>query len=112
MSQDSPFDIVVAAEDFQPCSLVLHGTLNIYCADRLHEAVIALLQYEADVVVSCEKVDQIDTAVLQLLLVLQRELQSRGRNLRLEGLSAEVRELLELAAVADTLTGQSTTQTV
>jgi anti-anti-sigma regulatory factor len=53
----------------------------------------------------CGEVVQLDTAILQILLALQRELQSRGKDFRLEGLSVGLRELLELAGVNDMFVG-------
>jgi anti-anti-sigma factor len=111
MPTDTSSQIAINSEDGQHITLVLRGDLTIYQAEQLCEAAVALLQHEADVVMSCHELVQLDTAALQVLLVLQRELQSRGRHLRLEGLSVELREWLELAAVADKLIGQSTTHT-
>jgi ABC-type transporter Mla MlaB component len=103
MLTDTPCQITVNAEEGQPPTLVLRGDLTIYQADPLYEATIALLQEEADVVVSCREVVHLDTAVLQILLVLQCELHARGRRLRLAGVSLGLGELLELAGVNDTL---------
>jgi len=108
MLTDTSCQIAVNSEGGRPLTLVLRGDLTIYQADRLYESAMALLQHEADLVVSLREVVQLDTAVLQILLALQRELRSRGRNIRWEGLSAGLRELLELAGVNDTLVGQAT----
>jgi anti-anti-sigma factor len=90
--------------------LVLRGDLTIYQAGQLYEAALALLEQEADVVVSCREVVQIDTAILQILLALQRELQSRGRSLQLAGVSVELGHLLELAGMNDAFARQADTQ--
>ncbi len=105
MLTDTSCQITVNAEEGRPLTLILRGDLTIYQADPLHETAMALLQSEADVVVSCGEVVQLDTAILQILLALQRELQSRGKNFRLEGLSVGLRELLELAGVNDMFVG-------
>lgn len=100
---ENPIEIVISPDEGTPLTLILRGELNIYQADQLCEAALALMQHEADVVVSCQDVVQLDVAVLQILLVFQRELQSRGRALHLVGLSGELSDMLELAAVSDLL---------
>ena len=100
-----PSQIAVKSEEGQPPTLVLRGDVTIFEADRMHEAATALLEHEADVVVSCREMVRLDTAILQILLVLQRELQSRGRSIRLEGVSDGLRELLELAGVSEAFAG-------
>jgi anti-anti-sigma factor len=103
MSTEQPIEIVISSDEGESLTLILRGALDIYQADQLCEAALALMQHEADVVVSCRDVVQLDVAVLQILLVFQRELQSRGRELHLVDLSVELSDLLELAAVSDML---------
>jgi len=111
MLTDTSSPITVDSTEGQPLRLTLRGNLTVYEAESLHETAMTLLPGEADVVVACHDLAHCDTSVLQVLLVLQRELRARSRDLRLEGLSLELRESLELAAVADTLIGQRTAQT-
>jgi anti-anti-sigma factor len=110
MLTDTPSQITVNSEEGRPLTLVLRGDLTIYQADELYQAAMALLQNEADVVVSCRDVVQLDTALLQILLVLQRELHSRGRSIQLAGVSGGLRELLELAGVNEPLSRQAGAQ--
>jgi ABC-type transporter Mla MlaB component len=110
MLTDTPCQIAINSGEDRSLTLVLRGDLTIYQAGQLYETALALLEHEADVMVSCREVVQLDTAILQILLVLQRELQSRSRSLRFSDVSREVRGLLELAGVNDTLTGQAATQ--
>jgi anti-anti-sigma factor len=90
--------------------LVLRDDVDIYCAGPLHESADALLQEQEDVVVSCEALSHLDTSALQILLALREELQTRGRSLRLAGISADVETLLRLAGVRSLLLSQTTAQ--
>jgi anti-anti-sigma factor len=94
----------------KPPVLVLHGTVDIYCAGLLHELADTLLQEQEDVVVSCERLAHLDTSALQSLLALERGLQARGRSMRLTGVSAEIGSLLQLAGVKNAFHAQATAQ--
>jgi len=108
MLTETSRQVPVDAEEGQPpLALTLRGDLTVFDAEALHETALALLPSGADVVVTCQDLVHFDAAVLQVLLVLQRELRSRGRSLRLAGVSRAMGELLELAGVKDSLAAQA-----
>jgi len=85
----------------QPVSVKLEGELTIYRANELKPVLLAALDGAADVHFDLAGVSEIDTAGVQLLLLVRREAATRGLRLRLSSPSAAVRgafELLELTA--------------
>ena len=86
---------------------MLRCDVNIYCAGLLHESADVLLQEQEDVVVSCEGLTQLDTSALQILLSLRQGMQTRGRSLRLAGISDNLKSLLQLAGVNSVLCPQA-----
>lgn len=102
-----PACVTIERHDGQPPTLVLRCDVNIYCAGLLHESADVLLQEQEDVVVSCEGLAHLDTSALQILLSLQQGLLAQGRNLRLEGISAELEGMLQLAGVNSALCPQA-----
>ena len=89
----------IERDEGRPLRLVLRGDVNIYAAALLHELALTLLQEQEDVVVSCEELACVDASALQVLLALAQDFRSRGRSVRLAGVSAELEGLLQLAGV-------------
>jgi anti-anti-sigma factor len=83
-----------------PAALRIVGEMTIFRAAELKGPLLALLDDPAQPALDLAGVTEIDTAGLQLLLLVRREAQARGREVRLTGRSAAVVELLELAGVA------------
>jgi len=83
----------------KPVAIVLRGDVGIYCVDTLHELAEKMLQNQEDVEVFCEELTRLDASALQVILALRQDLQSQGRCLRLQGVSAEMKTLLQLAGV-------------
>ncbi len=79
--------------------IVLTGGLNIYSAAgikaQLLQAVAAASQVELDLL----KVEELDTAGLQVLVLAKREAARCGHELRLVAHSDEVREALDLCGM-------------
>jgi ABC-type transporter Mla MlaB component len=58
---------------------------------------------EGDVRVACAELERLDVVSLQILLALKRDLGTRGRRLRLEGVSDAVIAVLTLAGLGEEL---------
>jgi anti-anti-sigma regulatory factor len=81
-------------------AIVLQGAVDIFFAADLRQAALKLLETGEDVAVSCEKLERLDTAVLQILLALKKELEKSGKNLQMIGLAAGPARLVDLAGLA------------
>ncbi len=80
--------------------LPLDGELNIYRAAELRQVLLAALSDSpAGLELDLSGVSEIDSAGVQLLLAVRRDLHARGLPLRLSAPSAAVRELFELFAL-------------
>lgn len=79
-----------------PCSFVIEGEMNIYTALALKDRLLAPLEQCADIELDLSGVTDIDSAGVQLLVLLQNECGTRGRDLRIIGHSAPVKEILDL----------------
>ena len=81
--------------------IVLEGELTIYRAAELKPLLLAALPGTGPIEIDLAEVSEVDTAGLQLLMLLRREAQALGRALHLRGPSlamVEAFELLDLAA--------------
>jgi anti-anti-sigma regulatory factor len=100
MDLTSPFRV----DDDQPTPgatrLVLLGRVTVGCAVELHRAAISLCQRGGDVTVDCGRAEYVDTAGMQLLFALRRELVRDGHSCKIVGASAAVREDIRLAGFA------------
>lgn len=79
-----------------PCSFAIEGEMNIYTALALKESLLAPLEQCADMELDLAGVTDIDSAGLQLLILVKNESRTRGKNLRISGHSAPVLEILDL----------------
>jgi anti-anti-sigma factor len=77
--------------------LELEGAVPLVDARQFREAAKACLEGSADVSVNCLTLEYLDTAVLQVLLALRRELQGSGRTLRLYAVPDQSVRLFALA---------------
>lgn len=78
--------------------LVLDGELTVQVAADLKALFLAAIDSgDGDLEVDLSAVSELDTAGLQLLLMLQRQADRRGRTLRLVDPSLAVQEVLALA---------------
>jgi len=78
------------------CTLHLDGELTIYTAAQHRATLLERLGACPELKLDLAGVTELDTAGLQLLLVLKREAQAQGRELRLVNHSQAVVEVLEL----------------
>ncbi len=81
--------------------IALEGELTIYRAAELKPLLLAALPGTGPIELNLAEVSEVDTAGLQLLMLLRREAQALGRALHLRSPSlamVEALELLDLAA--------------
>lgn len=84
-------------------AVVLQGAVDIFFAADLRQAALALLEGGEDVAVDCEKLERLDTATLQILLALKKELEQRGKKLRMTELRSEPARFVGLAGLTNHL---------
>lgn len=83
------------------CSARIAGEMNIYAAAELKERFAGLLEDSAELELNLSEVKEIDTAGVQLLLLLKREAQRTGKAVRFTAHSDVVREVIELYNLAN-----------
>jgi anti-anti-sigma regulatory factor len=81
----------------------LNTRLDIAQAADLHRALLARLASGGPVIVDGTRVEEIDTAMLQLLASLWRTSGERGIDCRWKGASAALRQTATLLGVAEVL---------
>ena len=74
----------------------IDGEFNIYTVAELKQPLLESLANQATPILDLSQVSEMDSAGLQLLLLLKREADSLGRPLRLSGNNPVVNEVLEL----------------
>jgi anti-anti-sigma factor len=89
---------VLDAED--KCVLVLEGAVDIFFAIELRAAALDAVGKGRDVVVACDKLDRLDTATLQILLALKKELARNNFNLDLSSLAGAPADLAALSGLS------------
>lgn len=85
------------------CRIRLAGDLTIYHAALLQRRLLDALSAGRDVEVQLGEVGDIDSAGVQLLLALHREVTSLGRSCRLVGAPAGIVATLGLLGLSDQL---------
>ena len=80
----------------QVCTLSIDGELTIYTAAEYKTQLLDHLVECEDLELNLSQVGEIDSAGLQILLVLKRDAEAAGRQLRLTNHSHAVYEVLEL----------------
>ncbi len=80
--------------------LRIEGEMTIYRALELKQALLAGLEESAGIELDLAGVTEIDTAGVQLLLLVRKSAQARQREMRLVALSAAVTEVLGLLNLA------------
>lgn len=94
--QTSYFQI---AEEASGPVLVLHGTIDIFMADSILSLVQELLKREKNITVQCDKLETIDTSILQILVILNKELMGKGFFATIKNPTEKVSKLLELTGL-------------
>lgn len=79
--------------------LSLSGHITITAAGRLHRAAREVVAHNSPVTVRLDQVEHLDTAAVQVLLSLGRDLTARGRKCDLTGLGGTVRDTFRLAGL-------------
>lgn len=77
-------------------SVSLAGELSIYSAAQLFNEHIKTLDYSNDFLVNLQGVEEIDTAGVQILLMLFRRVWHEGKTCEVTGMSASVQNYLNL----------------
>ena len=94
--------VEVVEKDGRP-TIVLEGAIDIFFAADLRRAAVEVLQKSEDVALCCDKVERFDTAALQVLLALKRDLAQNGRTLQVSGMSARPAAAVGLAGLSGQL---------
>jgi anti-sigma B factor antagonist len=82
------------------------GEMTVYTAGQIKEPLLdAIAEGSADVQLDLSGVSELDTAGVQLLLLIHRAALVSGRNLQLGAESAIVRDVLTLCGAIGFLTG-------
>jgi anti-sigma B factor antagonist len=83
--------------------LVIEGDLTIYDAARVKDELLARLHANAELTVDLSGITELDTAGIQLLLLLQREASDAHKPLHWAKHSSAVSEVLALLNLGSTL---------
>lgn len=88
--------VIVEREETAGHCLGVSGELNIYSAATVLQELLQALEIRPQLEISLSEVEEIDTAGIQLLLVLKREAARLGKTLTFVQHSAPVLEVLDL----------------
>lgn len=80
--------------------LVISENMTVYLADQQKQQLLAALAAARDLELDLSAVSEIDTAGLQLLVLLKREAVLHGKKLSISGHSPAVRQTLDLCNLA------------
>ena len=84
------------------CHIVIEEELTIYTAAVWKERLLAASRVEGgEIVLEMSAVGELDTAGLQLLILLKKEYKSQGKRLRLMNPSPAVMDVLTLCGLGD-----------
>jgi anti-anti-sigma factor len=84
-------------------TIVLEGSIDIFFAADLRRAAVELLKKGEDVAICCEKLERLDTATLQILLALKKELAQNGQALHWSAVPPTVGAVIGLAGLSGQL---------
>lgn len=82
------------------CKLGVDGEMSIYTAAELKERLVPLVQECTEAELDLSQVSEMDSAGLQLLVLLKREALAAGRKIRFVSHSKAVVEVLDLCNMA------------
>lgn len=103
MSKKKPSRAAKAASAKQPAPIELDERMTIVQAAELHRTLVARLAQGAAIVIDGTRVEEIDTAVLQLLASLWRTGAERGVACTWRGASDTLRQTADLIGMAEML---------
>jgi anti-anti-sigma factor len=78
------------------CKIAIDGEMTIFNAQELKTSLLTPLPEHDDIEVDLSKVIEIDSAGLQIMVLLKLEALSRDKMLRFTGHSPAVREIIDL----------------
>ena len=79
--------------------ITLAGGMNIYSAADIKARLLQAVEQAGNVELDLLKVEELDTAGLQVLMLAKREATRRGQSLKIVAHSAEVQEALDLCGM-------------
>jgi len=83
------------------CKLAIDEDMTIYVIEELKQGLAAEIDIHDTLELNLAEVEEVDSAGIQLLLALSRELQLKNKQLRLTALSGAVAKLLESYGLSD-----------
>ena len=95
-NQDAP--IYLAEREGKPL-LVLQENVDVFWAEKLHQTALHMAEQNQDVVVNCEKTEQLSSAAFQVLLALQQRVHQASGLFHLEKIPAVVLQQLQIAGL-------------
>ena len=98
---------ISAKKKGERCKLSVKGDLTIYTAVACKQKLLEALSDSQIVEIDLSKVNEIDTAGVQVLLLAQREARQAGKNAAVTSPSAAVRAVLALYNLTAQLTGEA-----
>ena len=87
---------MIAEQHGSESRLCIEGELTIYRAAELKDAMLAALDREAALELDLSRVTELDTAGVQLLMLIHQTARARSKRLRLTASSPAVREVFAL----------------
>jgi anti-anti-sigma regulatory factor len=103
VSKKSPPRAAPATRVKQPAPVELDARMTIVQAASLHQTLLTRVSQGEPIVVDGTQVEQIDTAILQLLASLWRTCRARGIDCTWQGASEALRDSAALVGVAGML---------
>lgn len=82
------------------CQVQISGELSIYSVVELKQELLGYLQQSQEMELNLMQVEELDTAGIQLLMLLKREARQEDKTLKLVSHSAATLEVLELLKLA------------
>jgi len=83
------------------CKLAIDEDMTIYAIDELKEAITKEINIYERFELNLEKVEEIDSAGIQLLLALRKELMQQEKELKLTSTSSVVSKLIDSYGIND-----------
>jgi len=83
------------------CTLVVEEEMTIYVIEPMKQTITGLLDSYDCFELDLSGVEEIDTAGIQLLFALERELKRRNKTFKLNAVSSEVTKLLNTYGIAE-----------
>lgn len=87
--------------------LMLQGTVDIFWAEKLHLAAVALAERGQDVSVHCEQATHLTSAAFQILLALKIRVEQSGGHFSLGTVPPPILQQLDLAGLKKMLLGET-----